>query len=72
MPDKVSRSTHYLHKHNAVRPFVSVPKELWLDFQRAVDSESARTNNPEMRLSRSSVLTAMIEEWTYIRVERGK
>jgi len=66
----LSRSSHYLHKHNAVRPYIAIPKALWADFQRAVDKENARTNKPELRLSRSYVVVTLVADWVYKRVDK--
>ncbi|TET41462.1 MAG: hypothetical protein E3J60_04725 [Dehalococcoidia bacterium] len=67
----LSRSSHYLHKHNAVRPYIAIPRGLWADFQRAVDKENARTNKPELRLSRSYVVVTLVEKWVYDRLKQA-
>lgn len=61
---KLSRSTQYLHKHNAIRPGISVPTKLWDDFQRAIDRANS-TLSSKKRLSRNKIINECIADWTY-------
>ena len=68
MSTSSSKQTQWLHRHDLVRPGIYLSRTLWNKFERAVTIDNYhRANNGKRPVSRTDVVTALIEKWSEMR-----